>query len=189
MRPLTLKASGMKAVILAGGFGSRLPEETHLKPRPMVEIGERPILWLLMKLSTCDGITVFIICLGYKGYVIKQYFANNFLHTSDMPFDMPDKRMEVHEKHAEPRQVTLLDTGKHPVTSARLARVKRYLADENALVFACGDRMTDIDLSARLHFHRQHGKLAGFRQSVDTLREKLLLETVWARNEATWKSW
>jgi glucose-1-phosphate cytidylyltransferase len=150
----------MKAVILAGGLGSRLSEETHLKPKPMVEIGGRPILWHLMKIFTCHGITDFIICVGYKGYVIKEYFANYFLHTSDVTFDLRDNRMEVHEQHAEPWRVTLVDTGEQTMTGGRLARVKRFLADEEAFFFTYGDGLADIDLTALAAFHRAHGRLA-----------------------------
>ncbi|QID17336.1 glucose-1-phosphate cytidylyltransferase [Nitrogeniibacter mangrovi] len=150
----------MKAVILAGGLGSRLSEETHLKPKPMVEIGGRPILWHLMKIFTCHGITEFIICLGYKGYVIKEYFANYFLHTSDVTFDMRNNRMEVHEQHAEPWRVTLVDTGEHTMTGGRLARVKRFVADEEAFCFTYGDGLSDIDLTALIDFHRRSGKPA-----------------------------
>ncbi len=150
----------MKAVILAGGLGSRLSEETHLKPKPMVDIGGRPILWHLMKIFTCHGITDFVICLGYKGYVIKEYFANYFLHTSDVTFDMRNNRMEVHEQHAEPWRVTLVDTGEHTMTGGRLARVKHFLADEEAFFFTYGDGLADVDLTALLDFHRRSGKLA-----------------------------
>lgn len=150
----------MKAVILAGGLGSRLSEETHLKPKPMVEIGGRPILWHLMKTFTGHGVTDFIVCLGYKGYVIKEYFANYFLHTSDVTFDMRSNRMEVHEQHAEPWRVTLVDTGEHTMTGGRLARVKPFLVDEEAFFFTYGDGLADIDLSALGAFHRAHGRLA-----------------------------
>ncbi|TVT77074.1 MAG: glucose-1-phosphate cytidylyltransferase [Denitromonas halophila] len=256
----------MKAVILAGGLGSRLAEETHLKPKPMVEIGGRPILWHLMKLFTCHGVTEFIICLGYKGYVVKEYFANYFLHTSDVTFDMRDNRMEVHEQHTEPWRVTLVDTGEHTMTGGRLARVRRYLEDEEAFFFTYGDGLGNVDLTALARHHKAHGKLAtvtavappgrfgtlaldgdtvsGFKekpagdgnlinggffvlspevintiagdattwenepvaelirrdelrafrhsdfwQPMDTLREKNLLESLWASGKAPWKCW
>ena len=256
----------MKAVILAGGLGSRLSEETHLKPKPMVEIGGRPILWHLMKIFTCHGITDFIICLGYKGYVIKEYFANYFLHTSDVTFDMRNNRMEVHEQHAEPWRVTLVDTGEQTMTGGRLARIKHFLTNEEAFFFTYGDGLANIDLGALLDFHRRSGKLAtvtavtpkgrfgalelngdqvtqfvekpleqgntinggffvlspkaidtvdgdhvawestpierlvarnqlgafrhhGFWQPMDTLREKMLLDTLWESGRAPWKCW
>lgn len=150
----------MKAVILAGGLGSRLSEETSLKPKPMVEIGGRPILWHLMKIFTAHGVTDFIICLGYRGYVVKEFFANYFLHTSDVTFDMRTNAMEVHEQHAEPWRVTLVDTGEHTQTGGRLARVRDYLADESAFFFTYGDGLGDIDLTALLAFHRRQGRLA-----------------------------
>ena len=150
----------MKAVILAGGLGSRLSEETHLKPKPMVEIGGRPILWHLMKIFTCHGVTEFIICLGYKGYVVKEYFANYFLHTSDVTFDMRDNRMEVHEQHTEPWRVTLVDTGEHTMTGGRLKRVADHLRDEDSFCFTYGDGLADIDVGALLAFHKEQGTQA-----------------------------
>jgi len=256
----------MKAVILAGGLGSRLSEETHLKPKPMVEIGGRPILWHLMKIFTCHGITDFVICVGYKGYVIKEYFANYFLHTSDVTFDLRDNRMEVHEQHAEPWRVTLVDTGEHTMTGGRLARVRHYLDADEPFFFTYGDGLGNVDLTALADFHRRQGKLAtvtavsppgrfgaldisgervagfrekpdgdgnlinggffvlhpdvidtidhdqtvweneplahliardqlaawrhdGFWQPMDTLREKNLLESLWASGKAPWKCW
>jgi glucose-1-phosphate cytidylyltransferase len=150
----------MKAVILAGGLGSRLSEETYIKPKPMVEIGGRPILWHLMKLFTAHGVTDFIICLGYRGYVVKEFFANYFLHTSDVTFDMRTNEMQVHEQHAEPWRVTLVETGEHTQTGGRLARVKRYLEGEDAFFFTYGDGLGDIDLTALRDFHRRQGRLA-----------------------------
>ena len=150
----------MKAVILAGGLGSRLSEETHLKPKPMVEIGGRPILWHLMKIFTSHSVTEFIICLGYRGYVIKEFFANYFLHTSDVTFDIRENRMEVHEQYAEPWRVTLIDTGEHTQTGGRLARVRKHLPDDEPFFFTYGDGVGDIDLTGLAAFHRQHGKLA-----------------------------
>lgn len=150
----------MKAVILAGGFGTRLSEETHLRPKPMIEIGGRPILWHIMKMYSSHGVNDFIICCGYKGYVIKEYFANYFLHMSDVTFDMADNRMEVHEKKAEPWRVTLVDTGEDTLTGGRLKRVAAYLKDEEAFCFTYGDGVSDVDISASIAFHKAHGKLA-----------------------------
>ncbi len=150
----------MKAVILAGGLGSRLSEETSLKPKPMVEIGGRPILWHLMKIFTAQGVNDFIICLGYRGYVIKEFFANYFLHMSDVTFDMRSNRMEIHERHVEPWRVTLVDTGEDTQTGGRLARVRRYLEDEEAFYFTYGDGLSDVDLRALLDFHRSQGRMA-----------------------------
>lgn len=150
----------MKAVILAGGLGTRLAEETQIRPKPMVEIGGRPILWHLLKLYSAQGINEFIICLGYKGYMIKEYFANYFLHSSDVTFDMENNRMEVHEKHVEPWKVTLVDTGDHSMTGGRLRRVRRYLEHEEAFCFTYGDGLADVDIQASIRFHRQHGRLA-----------------------------
>lgn len=150
----------MKAVILAGGFGTRLSEETHLRPKPMIEIGGRPILWHIMKMYSSHGVNDFIICCGYKGYVIKEYFANYFLHMSDVTFDMADNRMEVHEKKAEPWRVTLVDTGEDTLTGGRLKRVAAYLKDEETFCFTYGDGVSDVDISASIAFHKAHGKLA-----------------------------
>lgn len=150
----------MKAVILAGGLGTRISEETHLKPKPMIEIGGRPILWHILKIYSTHGVNDFIICCGYKGYVIKEYFANYFLHMSDVTFDMSSNRMEVHQKKAEPWRVTLVDTGEETLTGGRLMRVADYLKDEEAFCFTYGDGVADVDISAQLAFHRAHGKLA-----------------------------
>jgi len=150
----------MKAVILAGGLGTRLSEETDLKPKPMVEIGGKPILWHIMKLYSAHGVNDFIICCGYKGYVIKEYFANYFLHQSDVTFCMRENRMDVHEKRAEPWRVTLVDTGDNSMTGGRLGRVAEYIKDESEFFFTYGDGVGDINISQSLEFHRQHGKLA-----------------------------
>ncbi len=150
----------MKAVILAGGLGTRLSEETSLKPKPMVEIGGKPILWHIMKIYSSHGINDFIICCGYKGYVIKEYFANYFLHQSDVTFCMKENRMDVHQKRAEPWTVTLVDTGDESMTGGRLKRVKQYVQDDEAFCFTYGDGVADIDISASIEFHRQHGKSA-----------------------------
>ena len=150
----------MKAVILAGGLGTRISEETHVKPKPMVEIGGRPILWHIMKMYSAHGVNDFIICCGYKGYVIKEYFANYFLHMSDVTFDMANNQMEVHQRHAEPWRVTLVDTGDDTMTGGRLKRVASYVKEEDAFCFTYGDGVADVDISALIAFHRKHGKLA-----------------------------
>ena len=150
----------MKAVILAGGLGTRISEETHLRPKPMIEIGGKPILWHILKMYSAHGVNDFVICCGYKGYIIKEYFANYFLHTSDVTFDMAHNRMEVHHKHAEPWKVTLVDTGDDSMTGGRLKRVADYVQDEIAFCFTYGDGVSDVDISASITFHRQHGKLA-----------------------------
>jgi len=256
----------MKAVILAGGMGTRISEETVLKPKPMVEIGGKPILWHIMKLYSAHGINDFVICCGYKGYVIKEYFANYFLHMSDVTFDMQYNRMEVHQQKAEPWRVTLVDTGEKTLTGGRLKRVADYVRGEEAFCFTYGDGIADIDISLEITFHRNHGKWAtiaavqppgrygalqlngvevtgfmekprgdgglinggffvlsprcidliegdrtswegeplsrlaamgqlmafehkGFWQPMDTLREKTLLEELWASGRAPWKVW
>lgn len=150
----------MKCVILAGGLGTRLSEETSLRPKPMVEIGGKPILWHVMKIYSHYGINEFIICLGYKGYIIKEYFANYFLHMSDVTFDMEHNEMEVHDKYAEPWKVTLVDTGDHSLTGGRLKRVAKYIQDEEAFCFTYGDGVGDINISELVKFHKSHGKLA-----------------------------
>lgn len=150
----------MKAVILAGGLGTRISEETQLKPKPMVEIGGKPILWHIMKLYSAHGVNEFVVCCGYRGYVIKEYFANYFLHMSDVTFDMANNAMQVHERHAEPWKVTLVDTGDDTLTGGRLGRVARYIQDEEAFCFTYGDGVADIDISSEIEFHQQHGKWA-----------------------------
>jgi len=256
----------MKAVILAGGLGTRISEETHLRPKPMIEIGGKPILWHIMKTYSAHGVQEFVICCGYKGYIIKEYFANYFLHMSDVTFDMRSNRMEVHQQKAEPWRVTLVDTGEGTMTGGRLKRVAEYLRDEESFCFTYGDGVSDVDISAEIAFHKQHGKLAtvvavrppgrygalqmdgarvtgfsekprgdgglinggffvlspkcidliqgdqsswegepltrlsvegqlmafehaGFWQPMDTLREKNLLEELWASGKAPWKVW
>ncbi|WP_413359269.1 glucose-1-phosphate cytidylyltransferase [Prochlorococcus sp. MIT 1201] len=149
----------MRAVILAGGLGTRISEETHLKPKPMVEIGGRPILWHILKLYSHHGINDFVICCGYKGYVIKEYFANYFLHSSDVTFHMSDGHMEVHRRNAEPWRVTLVDTGDSTNTGGRLKRVAAYL-DQEPFCFTYGDGLADVDLTALVAFHRSHGRAA-----------------------------
>lgn len=150
----------MKAVILAGGLGTRLSEETATRPKPMVEVGGKPILWHILKMYAQHGVNDFIICCGYKGYVIKEYFANYFLHMSDVTFDMRSNRMEVHHKRAEPWNVTLVDTGDDSMTGGRLLRVAKYVQDEEAFCFTYGDGVGDIDIGATIDFHRHHGKAA-----------------------------
>jgi glucose-1-phosphate cytidylyltransferase len=256
----------MKVVILAGGLGTRLREETDYRPKPMVEIGGKPILWHIMKMYSAHGINDFVVCCGYKGYVIKEYFANYFLHMSDVTFDMANNRMEVHHQKAEPWKVTLVDTGDDTLTGGRLKRVADYVKDEEAFCFTYGDGVADIDIVREIAFHKQHGKWAtvtavqppgrygalrmdgvkvtgftekprgdgglinggffvvspkcldlirgdqsswegelltrlaknnqlmafehtGFWQPMDTLREKNLLEDLWASGKAPWKMW
>ena len=149
----------MKAVILAGGFGTRISEETGVKPKPMVEIGDKPILWHIMKIYSAAGIDDFIICLGYKGYVIKEYFANYFLHMSDVTFDMKDNSVKVHQNNAEPWTVTLVDTGENTLTGGRLKRVGEYIGTES-FCFTYGDGLSDIDIGALIQFHKNHGSKA-----------------------------
>ncbi len=256
----------MKAVILAGGLGTRISEESHLKPKPMIEIGGKPILWHIMKMYSHHGINDFVICLGYKGYVIKEYFANYFLHMSDVTFDMRANRMEVHERHVEPWRVTLVDTGDNTLTGGRLKRVKAHLGDDGPFCLTYGDGVSDVDITALISFHRAHGKKAtvtaiqppgrygalgledaavtsfeekpagdgawinggffvldpsvldliegdqtswestplvrlarerelqayqhiGFWQALDTLRDKMRLEDLWATGHPPWKTW
>jgi glucose-1-phosphate cytidylyltransferase len=256
----------VKAVILAGGLGTRISEETASRPKPMVEIGGKPILWHVMKIYSSHGVNDFIICCGYKGYVIKEYFQNYFLHMSDVTFDMRENRMQVHHERAEPWKVTLVDTGDESMTGGRLKRVAHFLRDEEAFFFTYGDGVGDIDVGETLAFHRAHGRTAtltatsppgrfgaleiqngmirtfkekpkgdgglinggffvlspqvldliegddtvwesgpleslaqagelmayehkGFWQPMDTLRDKTLLESLWASGTAPWKRW
>jgi glucose-1-phosphate cytidylyltransferase len=255
----------MKAVILAGGLGTRISEETHLKPKPMIEIGGRPILWHVMKLYSAHGINDFIICAGYKGYMIKEYFANYFLHMSDVTFDMAQNRMEVHHRRSEPWRVTIVDTGEATMTGGRLRRVGKYL-DGETFCFTYGDGVGNVDITKSVAFHKGEGRMAtltgvqppgrygvlevednkvmhfqekpegdggwinggffvlepsvidliaddttiwernpletlaekqqlavykhtGFWQPMDTLRDKLHLEELWAGGKAPWKVW
>src|ERR1700742_4956494 len=142
----------MKAVILAGGLGSRISEETSLRPKPMIEIGGKPILWHIMKIYSANGVNDFVICCGYKGYVIKEYFANYFLHMSDVTFDMKENKMEVHQGHAEPWRVTLVDTGDATMTGGRLKRVRDYVKNEKSFCFTYGDGVSDVDVTAFVAF-------------------------------------
>jgi len=256
----------VKAVILAGGLGTRISEETHLRPKPMIEIGGKPILWHIMKGYSAHGVNDFVICCGFKGYIIKEYFANYFLHMSDVTFDLANNSMEVHERHGEPWRVTLVDTGEETATGGRLKRVASHVKDEAAFCFTYGDGVANVNIAAEIAFHQQHGKLAtitavqppgrwgalemsgarvtnftekprgdgglinggffvlapkcldliegdgsswetepltalaargelmafehqGFWQPMDTLREKNLLEDLWASGKAPWKVW
>ena len=256
----------MKAVILAGGLGTRISEETHLKPKPMIEIGGKPVLWHIMKIYSHYGINDFVICCGYKGYVIKEYFANYFLHMSDVTFDMVNNRMEVHQQKVEPWKVTLVDTGDDTQTGGRLKRVAPYLQNEEAFCFTYGDGVSDVNIADLVAFHKaqnvkatltatlppgrfgaldfegckiraftekpkgdgaminggffvlspdviplikgddtvwergpletlaEQGQLAafqhgGFWQPMDTLRDKVHLEELWAGSKAPWKVW
>jgi glucose-1-phosphate cytidylyltransferase len=147
----------MKVVILAGGLGTRLSEETGLRPKPMIEIGGKPILWHIMKMYSAHGIDEFVVCCGYRGYVIKEYFANYFLHMSDVTFDMAKNEMEVHQRYADPWRVTLVDTGEHTMTGGRLKRVASYIEDEEAFCFTYGDGVSDVNITALVAFHRAHG--------------------------------
>jgi glucose-1-phosphate cytidylyltransferase len=156
----------MKAVILAGGLGTRISEETQVKPKPMVEIGGKPILWHIMKTYSAYGINEFVICCGYKGYVIKEYFANYFLHTSDVTFDMTRNQMEVHQRYAEPWKVTLVDTGEETMTGGRLKRVADYVKNEPAFCLTYGDGVSDVDIGALIAFHQTQGVKATLTATV-----------------------
>ena len=255
----------MKVVLLAGGFGTRISEETSLLPKPLIQIGGKPILWHIMKMYSAHGINDFVVCCGYKGYLIKEYFANYFLHMSDVTFDMTDNSVEIHQNAAEPWKVTLVDTGENTMTGGRLKRVSDYINDDD-FCFTYGDGLSDVDITSLIEFHKNHGKLAtvtavfppgrygaldmdgkkvvsfmekplgdgnkinggyfvlspkcldmiesditkwedkpieeltnngqlmayvhkGFWQPMDTLREKIILEELWASGNAPWKIW
>ncbi len=150
----------MKAVILAGGLGTRISEETHLKPKPMIEIGGMPILWHIMKGYSTHGVNDFIICCGYKGFLIKEYFSNYFLHRSDVTIDLQENDIEIHENYSEPWKITLVDTGTNTMTGGRLKRVKHFLKDEDAFCFTYGDGVSDINIKSLIDFHSSHNKLA-----------------------------
>jgi glucose-1-phosphate cytidylyltransferase len=156
----------MKAVILAGGLGSRLSEETHQKPKPMVEIGGKPMLWHIMKIYSHYGINDFVVCCGYRGYLIKEYFANYFLHMSDVTFDLAHNRMEVHQRYAEPWRVTLVDTGESTLTGGRLKRVRSHVGEEEDFCFTYGDGVADIDIGQLVAFHRAQGRMATVTATV-----------------------
>ena len=256
----------MKAVILAGGLGTRISEETHLKPKPMIEIGGMPILWHIMKMYSAHDINEFVICCGYRGYVIKEYFNNYLLHKSDITFDMASNEIEVHHRDIEPWKVTLVDTGENTMTGGRLKRVSNFIKNESEFCFTYGDGVSDVDIRSSIDFHRKHGKLGtvlavqppgrygsldligekvsgfiekpkgdagyinggffilspkclefiendqtswegfplmelakkgelmsyrhnGFWQAMDTLRDKVYLEELWASGVAPWKRW
>jgi glucose-1-phosphate cytidylyltransferase len=147
----------MKAVILAGGLGTRISEETHLRPKPMIEVGGKPILWHILKIYAHHGVTEFVICCGYKGYLIKEYFANYFLHQSDITFDLANNRMELHEQHSEPWRVTLVDTGEHTMTGGRLKRVAAHLRDDEPFCLTYGDGVADVDIASAIDLHRRQG--------------------------------
>lgn len=149
----------MKVVILAGGFGTRISEESHTRPKPMIDIGGRPVLWHVMKIYAAHGFSEFVICCGHKGYVIKEYFANYFLHQADVTFDMRENRMQVHEASAEPWKVTLVDTGEHTMTGGRLRRVRKYLGDE-PFCFTYGDGLADVNVAELVDFHRRQNTIA-----------------------------
>jgi glucose-1-phosphate cytidylyltransferase len=150
----------MKVVILAGGLGTRISEESYLKPKPMIEIGGKPILWHILKIYSSHGANDFVICCGYKGYVIKEYFANYFMHNSDITFDMSDNSMVVHHRKSEPWRVTLVDTGENTQTGGRLKRVAEYIKDEEAFCFTYGDGVCNLNIRNSVEFHRSHGRLA-----------------------------
>ena len=150
----------MKAVILAGGLGTRISEETDSKPKPMIEIGGRPILWHIMKIYSAHGVNDFVICCGYKGYVIKEYFANYFLHMSDVTFNIQDNKMDIHQNKSEPWKVSLVDTGEETMTGGRLKRVKKYLANESEFCFTYGDGVSNVNISDLIEHHKKHGKKA-----------------------------
>ena len=149
----------MKAVILAGGYGTRISEETHLKPKPMIEIGGKPILWHIMKTYSAHGVNDFVICCGYKGYMVKEYFANYFLHMSDVTFDMKDNHMEVHHKFVEPLKITLIDKGLNTMTGGRLKKIKEYVQDDT-FCFTYGDGISDINISNLINFHKKQNTIA-----------------------------
>lgn len=150
----------MKAIILAGGLGTRISEESSTKPKPMITVGGKPIIWHIMKMYSHHGINDFVICCGYKGYMIKEYFANYFLHMSDVTYDVENNSMRVHEKRVEPWKVTLVDTGENTMTGGRLGRIAEYIKDEESFCMTYGDGVSDVDISSTINFHKQHGKLA-----------------------------
>jgi glucose-1-phosphate cytidylyltransferase len=150
----------MKVVILAGGLGTRLAEETGVRPKPMVEIGGRPIIWHIMKIYSSFGLNDFIICVGYKGYMLKEYFAQYFLHMSDVTIDLASNSMEVHKKSADPWRVTLVDTGEQTMTGGRIKRIREYVGNDDTFALTYGDGVGDVDINALMQFHRGHGDLA-----------------------------
>ena len=179
----------MKVVILAGGFGTRITEESHLKPKPMIEIGEQPILWHIMKYYSQFGFNDFVICLGYKQYVVKEYFADYFLHTSDITFDLANNKMEVHNNYAEPWKVTLVDTGLHTMTGGRIKRIQNHIKDE-PFMLTYGDGLSNVDLKKLLEFHQSHGKIGtlttvniGQAKGVMTIDESNTIRSFREKNE------
>ena len=150
----------MKAVIFAGGLGTRISEETGSKPKPMVEVGGKPLLWHIMKMYSVHNVNEFVICLGYKGYVIKEYFCNYFNHMSDITLDLSNNKIEIHKKHAEPWKITLVDTGELTMTGGRLKRIYPYIKDEEAFCLTYGDGVSDVNISEVINFHKKHGKIA-----------------------------
>ena len=179
----------MKVVILAGGFGTRITEESHLKPKPMIEIGEQPILWHIMKYYSQFGFNDFVICLGYKQYVVKEYFADYFLHTSDITFDLANNKMEVHNNYAEPWKVTLVDTGLHTMTGGRIKRIQNHIKDEPFMLTYC-DGLSNVDLKKLLEFHQSHGKIGtlttvniGQAKGVLTIDESNTIRSFREKNE------
>lgn len=184
----------MKAVILAGGVGTRISEETHLKPKPMIEIGGMPILWHIMKTYSAYGINEFIICLGYKGYLVKEYFANYYLHMSDVTFDMQNNSMQVHQNTAEPWKVTLVDTGENTSTGGRLKRISSHIGQDENFCFTYGDGVADVNVGKLVEFHQQHDVLAtvtavqqpGRFGSLDVCGEKIRLFEEKPRGDGSW---
>ena len=179
----------MKVVILAGGFGTRITEESHLKPKPMIEMGEQPILWHIMKYYSQFGFNDFVICLGYKQYVVKEYFADYFLHTSDITFDLANNKMEVHNNYAEPWKVTLVDTGLHTMTGGRIKRIQNHIKDE-PFMLTYGDGLSNVDLKKLLEFHQSHGKIGtlttvniGQAKGVLTIDESNTIRSFREKNE------
>ena len=164
----------MKAVILAGGYGTRISEETELRPKPMIEIGGMPILWHIMKIYSHYGINEFVICCGYKGYQIKEYFSNYFLHRSDVTFDLNENEMEVHEKFSEPWKVTLVDTGQDTMTGGRLKRVAKYIEKEDSFCMTYGDGLTDLNIEDLIKFHQGHGLQATLTSTIPPSRFGLI---------------
>jgi glucose-1-phosphate cytidylyltransferase len=177
----------MKAVILAGGLGTRISEETSTRPKPMIEIGGKPILWHILKTYSHHGINDFVICCGYKGYVIKEYFANYFLHMSDVTFDMSKNSMEVHQRNAEPWRVTLVDTGEDTMTGGRLKRVGDYVKDEAAFCFTYGDGVGDVNITELVAFHKAQNVKATLTGTIPPGRFGAL-DLSGARSTASWKS-
>lgn len=168
------RENGMKVVILAGGYGTRISEQSHLRPKPMIEIGEKPILWHIMKTYSEYGFHEFVICLGYKQYVVKEFFADYFLHTSDVTFDLANNTMEVHDNYAEPWKVTLVDTGLNTMTGGRVKRIQNYVGNE-PFMLTYGDAVSDVNIAKVLEFHKSHGKIATLT-TVDFAQMKGVLD-------------